>query len=198
MKLGAVLMASGAAERFGANKLLHPVDGIPIIERVFSAVPAGLFAQANVVSCYPEILALAAERGYCTIPNPQSQEGQSASIRLGLAPLQDMDGVLFCVCDQPWLTRQSVSRLLETFSASPDKICALSWQGRRGSPVIFPSSLFQELLGLTGDQGGRKIVQANAHRLCLVEAASPEELQDVDTPLDLKRSAQDQKKGSST
>ena len=188
MKLGAVLMASGAAERFGANKLLHPVDGIPIIERVFSTVPAGLFAQANVVSCYPQILALAAERGYHAIPNPQSQEGQSASIRLGLAPLQDMHGVLFCVCDQPWLTRRSVARLLEAFSTGPDKICSLGWQGRRGSPVIFPQSLFPDLLKLTGDQGGRKIVRANAHRLHLVEAGGPEELQDVDTPLDLKRS----------
>lgn len=187
MRLGAVLMASGAAERFGANKLLCQVDGVPIIERVFSAVPAGLFAQANVVSCYPEILALAAERGYRVIPNPQAQEGQSASVRLGLAPLQDMDGVLFCVCDQPWLTRRSVVRLLEAFSASPDKICALSWQGRRGSPVIFPSSLFPDLLELTGDQGGRKIVRANAHRLYLVDVDSPEELRDVDTPFDLKR-----------
>lgn len=192
MKLGAVLMASGAAERFGSNKLLHPVDGIPIIERIFSAVPAGLFARANVVSCYLEILTLAAERGYHTIPNPQAQEGQSASIRLGLAPLRDMDGVLFCVCDQPWLTRQSVVRLLEAFSAGPDKICSLSWEGRRGSPVIFPSSLFPDLLELTGDQGGRKIIQANSHCLHLVEADSPEELQDVDTPFDLNRPAQDQ------
>ncbi len=185
MRLGAVLMASGAAERFGENKLLCPVDGVPIIERVFSAVPAGLFARANVVSCYPEILALAAERGYEAIPNPQSGEGQSASIRLGLAPLQDMDGVLFAVCDQPWLTRRSVERVLGAFSRDPDKICSLSWQGRRGSPVVFPKTLYPELMELGGDQGGRAVIQANARMLELVEADGPWELRDVDTPLDL-------------
>lgn len=185
MRLGAVLMASGAAKRFGENKLLHPADGVPIIQRVFSAVPAGLFARANVVSCYPEILALAAERGYEAIPNPRSGEGQSASIRLGLAPLQDMDGVLFGVCDQPWLTRRSVERVLEAFSRDPDKICSLSWQGRRGNPVVFPRALYPELMDLTGDEGGRRIVQANSRLLELVEADGPWELRDVDTPLDL-------------
>ena len=44
MKIGAVLMASGAGRRFGSNKLLYPVEGVPMIERVMAAVPAELFA----------------------------------------------------------------------------------------------------------------------------------------------------------
>lgn len=185
MKLGAVLMASGAAARFGANKLFHPVDGIPMIERVFSTIPAALFDQANVVSRYPEILSLAAERGYQAIPNPLAREGQSASIRLGLAPLRDMDGVLFAVCDQPWLTQASVVRLLEAFSAHPDRIYSLGWRDQRGSPVIFPASLFPELLALTGEQQGGVVIRANQHLLQLVSADSPWELYDIDSPRDL-------------
>lgn len=157
-----------------------------MICRAFAALPPGLFERAAVVSSYPEILALAEEHGYRAIPNPGAAEGQSASLRLGLSQLLDMDGVLFSVCDQPWLGRESVERLLERFLALPDRICALSWQGKRGSPVIFPAYAFPELLELSGDQGGRKVIQANAHRLCLVEANCPEELQDVDTPFDLK------------
>ena len=107
MKLGAVLMASGAGRRFGGNKLLHPVDGVPMILRAFAAVPAELFVRACVVSCYPEILTMAGERGYLPVPNPDADQGQSASVRLGLAELLEMDGVLFCVCDQPWLRRGS-------------------------------------------------------------------------------------------
>lgn len=187
MRLGAVLMASGAAKRFGENKLLYPVDGVPVIERAFSALPAVLFDRASVVSCYPEILAMAVERGYEAIPNHRSGEGQSASIRLGLAPLQDMDGVLFGVCDQPWLTRRSVVRVLEAFSRAPDKICSLSWQGRRGSPVIFPRALYPELMELSGDEGGRTVIRANGRLLEPVEADGPWELRDVDTPLDLTR-----------
>ena len=109
------------------------------------------------------------------------------SHRLELSELLDMDGVLFSVCDQPWLSMKSVERLLEHFRAFPDRNCALSWQGKRGSPVIFPVYAFHDLLELTGDQGGQKIIQANSRSLHLVEAIHPKELQDVDTPFDLER-----------
>lgn len=187
MKIGAVLMASGFGARFGGNKLLQEVNGVPMIRKTFSALPAALFDRAVVVSSYPEILDLAKERKYQPLPNPQAAEGQSASIRLGLAELLDMDGVLFAVCDQPWLMRKSVKRLLEAFTLFPDKICTLSWQGKRGNPVIFPSEFFSQLLSLTGDRGGAKIIQANPHRLYLVKVGRGIELRDVDVLSDLKQ-----------
>ena len=39
MKLGAVLMAAGAGRRFGGNKLLYPVEGVPLIDRAMAALP---------------------------------------------------------------------------------------------------------------------------------------------------------------
>lgn len=180
MKLGAVLMASGAGTRFGSNKLFYPIEGVPMVERAFAAVPPELFARACVVSCYPEILSHGSEHSYQAIFNPQAEEGQSASIRLGLSALAEMDGVLFSVCDQPWLQRISVERLLAEFTAHCHCICALSWQGVRGSPVVFPKELFPDLLALTGDRGGNVIIRANRDRLYLVEASAAAELQDVD------------------
>lgn len=185
MRAGAVLMASGFSRRFGANKLLERVDGIPMIQRAMAAVPARLFQRALVVSACSEILSLAQAEGYLPLFNPGAAEGQSASIRLGLSELLDMDGVLFSVCDQPWLRRESVERLMEGFCASPDCICALSWQGKRGNPVIFPAAFFPELLALTGDRGGGRVIQAHPERLRLVEVRDGRELQDIDTPENL-------------
>lgn len=181
MRLGAVLMAAGAAARFGSNKLLYPVGGVPMIQRAFAAIPPRLFERACVVSCYPEILAQAEVNGFQPVFNPRPEEGQSVSVRLGLSALTDMDGVLFSVCDQPWLRRESAARLLADFTAHPRCICALSWQGVRGSPVVFPKDLFPALLALTGDRGGGGVIQANRDRLRLVEAADSTELRDVDT-----------------
>ena len=185
MRVGAVLMASGFSRRFGANKLLERTEGVPMILRAFDALPAALFDRAAVVSTYPEVLSLAEERGYLPLFNPRAAEGQSASVRLGLSELLDMEGVLFAVCDQPWLRRKSVERLLERFSASPECICALGWQGKRGNPAIFPAALFPELLALAGDRGGGRVIQTNPHLLRLVEVEDPRELQDIDTPADL-------------
>lgn len=96
-----------------------------------------------------------------------------------------MDGVLFSVCDQPFLTTKSIIRLKDTFEESKDAICALSWGGKRGNPVLFPADLLGELAALTGDTGGGAVVKRHPERLVLVEALSPKELADVDRPEDL-------------
>ena len=180
-----MLMASGAGRRFGANKLLSGVEGIPLIRRAMAAVPAALFERAAVCSPYPEILSLAEEAGYLPLFNPAAREGVSASIRLGLSAMEGMDGVLFSVCDQPFLTTESIKQLIVAFEESPEAICALAWKGARGNPVLFPSDLFPALSALTGDTGGGAVIRANPQRLRLVEAASSGELMDVDRPEDL-------------
>ena len=185
LRIGGVLLASGSGRRFGSNKLLAPVDGVPLIERAMDALPAPLFARAAVCSPYPEILALAEARGYLPLNNPRSREGISVSVRLGLSALADLDGVLFAVCDQPYLTTCSILSLLRAFEQSPRSICALSWEGQRGNPAVFPAEFFPELSALTGDTGGGGVIRAHPDRLLLVEAASPEELRDVDTRADL-------------
>lgn len=96
--------------------------------------------------------------------------------------MSDLEGVLFAVCDQPWLTAKSIICLKNSFLESPDAICALSWQGRRGNPVVFPADLFGELAALTGDTGGGAVIRRHPERLRLVEAFSPNELLDVDNP----------------
>lgn len=180
-----MLLASGFGRRFGQNKLLAPVEGTPLYRRAFAALPSARFARAAVVSACPEILSAAAAAGYLALPNRGAAEGVAASVRLGLSVMGGLDGVLFSVCDQPWLTADSVGRLLGAFAASPRSAVALAWRGRRGSPVIFPAALFPELAALTGDTGGSAVLRAHPERLVTVEAGTARELWDVDTPADL-------------
>ena len=187
MKLGAVLMAAGFGRRFGGNKLLVPVDGVLMVERAFHALPPVPFDRAAVVSACPEILTLGSSAGFLPVFNPDAAEGRAASVRLGLEQMRDMDGVLFAVCDQPWLRRESVERLLVDFAARPDHICALGFEGRRGNPAVFPRALFPELLALSGEEGGGKVIKAHPLLVCLTQAADPRELLDVDRPEDLFR-----------
>ena len=111
--------------------------------------------------------------------------GSSASVTLGTRACLDLDGILFGVCDQPWLTPGSVSALLGAFQSHPDRICSLCYGERRGNPALFPSALFPELLSLTGDTGGGQVIRRHRELLHLVPAAHPRELFDVDRPEDL-------------
>lgn len=185
MNIGLILMASGAGSRFGGNKLFADVNGRPLVDRAMDAYPPSLFHRAVVVSCYPALLVLAGAKGYRTILNQDSAEGISASIRLGMEEMDGTDGVIFAVCDQPWLTAESVQRVIAAFEAQPHRITALSWQGRKGNPCLFPTAYYEELAALTGDRGGGAVIKAHPDALLLVEACHPQELRDVDTPGDL-------------
>ncbi len=185
LKVGGILLASGFGRRFGGNKLLTQVEGVSLAQRAMETLAAAGLDRVAVASQYPSVLELAPQFRFLPLYNRDAAEGISAGIRLGLTAMEGMDGVLFSVCDQPWLTPQSVQRLLDAFRAAPQSICALSWQGRRGNPAVFPSALIPALAALTGDTGGGAVIRQHPELLRLVEAHTPQELRDIDTQADL-------------
>lgn len=188
LSLGCVILASGNSARFGKNKLLVPVQGKPMIERAFEAVPAQALSDVVVITQYEDIEALAGRFGFRCVRNRSPELGLSHSVRLGTLALRECcDGILYQVADQPWLKRESVSRMLEVFRAHPGSIVSMSCGGRRGNPCVFPKTCFDELCRLTGDRGGRAVIEGNGHPLILFEAAGAE-LADIDTPEDLIQS----------
>ena len=180
-KPGCVVLAAGSARRFGGNKLTATVEGVALIRRALSAVPAERFARVAVVTQYPKILALAKDFAFTPIPNEAPEAGVSRSIALGLAALGDCPGALFLVADQPLLRRESVDALVTLWQGKPEGIAALGHRGVRGNPCLFPARLFPELLALQGDRGGAAVIRRHEDLLSLLEA-DPRELQDADTP----------------
>lgn len=77
-RLGAVLMASGFGRRFGSNKLLAEVDGVPLYHRAMAALAPAEFDRAVVCSPYPQILAAGERFGFLPLYNGGAAEGISA------------------------------------------------------------------------------------------------------------------------
>ncbi len=179
-------LASGAGRRFGGNKLLHAIEGQPMflyglktLQEVAERIPD---CDVTVVSRYGEICQAAEALGFRAVDSPDSEQGISHSIRAGLTALGELPGedfLLFVVADQPWLTARSVEKLLELAREGTEGAC-LCWQDRPGNPTLFSARLIPELLALEGDTGGRAVLRKHPCRF--VQAASPRELEDVDTP----------------
>lgn len=175
-------MASGFGRRFGSNKLLAEVDGVPLYHRAMAALAPAEFDRAVVCSPYPQILAAGERFGFLPLYNGGAAEGISASIRLGLARMSDLDGVLFAVCDQPWLTTRVSSASKNPFwnhqtpfTLSPGKDGeAIRW--------CFPPTCLESWPRLPGTPRRRGSSRRHPERLRLVEAFSPNELLDVDNP----------------
>ena len=190
MKLGCLLAAAGTGSRFGTDKLSLPVEGLPMgihALDVLLQVPFDL--RVMVTSRDKGYLIDAAEkRGITVVINPDPARGMSSSVRLGTAHICEngaYDGILYAVADQPHLTADTMKRLIDAFQRDPQSIWAPEARGKRGNPVIFPASLFKELLQVTGDRGGRQVI-ADHMALLRTVTVSPQELWDIDTKEDMR------------
>ena len=180
-RLGCVVLAAGSAQRFGANKLSARWEGKPLIRRSLEAIPAQRFVRTVVVTQYPEFMRLAKEFSFAAVLNDRPDLGISRSLKMGLTALRDCDAVLFQVSDQPLLRRETVDALLDAYLAQPEKIAALSHNGKRGNPCVFPARFFPELMALEGDRGGSVVIRRHSEAVTLLETEAAQ-LADVDTP----------------
>ncbi len=186
--VGCVVMAAGQGSRFGSNKLLHPLGEKPVLAHVLDQLPReGLDRLLSVVSSVgAENLCL--ERD---VPCLRYAGGpQSETIHLGVAQMEEMDGCMFVMGDQPMCSRSTMEHLLDAFRTHPNHIVRTSWQGVPSSPTIFPRKYFAALAQLTGEQGGMTAVRGLDPDILLVEAENEVEVRDVDTTEDIKRLAQ--------
>lgn len=182
-----VLLAAGAGSRFGGGKLLAEFGGERLFERAMNVLPKELFSRVAVVSGCEDILAESERRGFLAVRNSAPEKGVSLSIRLGLEAAKPCSAVLFLVCDQPLLRKESVLRILEAGAAHPERIIAPEGtDGRLGNPCLFPAAYFPELAALEGDRGGKRVIRAHPEALFTVPLPE-EELFDTDTKEELQR-----------
>ena len=96
-------------------------------------------------------------------------------------------GILFLPADQPLIKRTSLQLLCLLFVYHNDKICRLSFNGNAGSPCIFPSHYFNELLNLPEHKGGGFLIKKYPAQVIAVPEQDKYELYDIDTPDDIIR-----------
>ena len=139
MRVGCVIMASGVSKRFGENKLLVDFHGKKLIERVLALTEGNLFARRIVVTRTKEVAALCREQGIEVIFH--EFPGRGDAVRLGVERMMDMDcqidGCLFCPCDQPLLKRESLEKMVEAFEKDARGIFQLCYGSDCGAPMLF-------------------------------------------------------------
>ncbi len=130
MRVAAVVLAAGAASRFGSPKqrLLLP----PVLERL-----AGTSVDEIVIvkGAY-ELLVLLDTPPARVVPCPEWERGPGASLRCGLAALgEDVEAAVVVLADGPNLAPLAVERVLDDWRAN-DGVVAASYEGARGHPLV--------------------------------------------------------------
>lgn len=182
-----VMLAAGNSERFGENKLLYPVNGKPMYEHLADQVNGlaeNVFQKKIVVTQYPELAEHMKKRGFQVCLNDQPELGISHSVHLGVEEAWKWEtdaAICFAVSDQPYLRGTTLEMLIRQWKASGKGIGALAYHGEIGNPVVFVEKYRKELMELTGDKGGKRVVKRHMDDLYLMEVEDAEELRDLDT-----------------
>lgn len=197
MKIVMIMLAAGNSRRFGANKLLYEVDGMPMykhvlgqliqvksrleeLNRIYTGNLPDIKCKIAVVTQYDIIAETVGEYGIQVLYNPHPEMGISSSLKIGLSTNLDADAVLFTVSDQPWLTCDTICKLIQTFLDSGKEIACISCQGKMGNPCIFRKKYYEDLLSLEGDKGGKRVIMKHLEDTCIYEVNDARELEDID------------------
>ena len=195
----AIILAAGSSSRMGGgrHKLLLPLHNRPVLAHVLDAVLASqarpvillLGHQAEQVRAH--IASFATHPDLHIIENTDYLQGMSTSLRLGIQTLQinsytkspdkEVDSVLVLLGDQPLILAQDINTLIATYRIAGKKIIAPTYEGKRGNPILFDASLFPELLEITGDEGGRSVLERHRDEIATVAMGNPLANIDVDT-----------------
>lgn len=183
-----MVLAAGAASRFGANKLLAPLDGRPVLDHVLAAARDAGFGEIVVVLGHRgrEIERAIRWHGERRVHNPDPDRGLSSSLQLGLQGLgRDVDAAVILLGDQPRVRVDVIGALLAD-APDPDRPIVVPEYPTGGGPN--PALLLRPAWSLAdrlaGDRGMGPLIAAHPELVRRIPV--PGDNPDVDTPDDLR------------
>jgi len=186
IKLGGILLAAGGSTRLGQPKQLLSLQGKTLVERTLVTMQEAIPNTITVVTggSAKEVSAQIEARNAHVAYNPEWETGMASSIKTGLNDLlknsPDLNAIIICLCDQPFLTSQHLIDLQNSFINSDKKIIASLYNELESVPALFDQSIFPDLLALKGQEGARKVIRkANKDILSIPFSKG---IYDVDTP----------------
>lgn len=187
MTVAGLLLAAGAGHRMGGPKALLEVDGEPLVRRGVRLLRDG--------GCDPVLVVVGARAaavaplcdGAQVVPSPGWETGMGASLRAGLAALEQTSatGCVVALVDQPLVTPVAVARLR---AAARDGAAAAvaSYAGRHRNPVLLSRAAWPDVAAAaTGDEGARGWLRAHPELVVAVDCTDAGAPDDLDTPQDL-------------
>jgi molybdenum cofactor cytidylyltransferase len=188
---GIVVLAGGQSSRLGSPKQLLPYKESTLIRHAATVALAANCGPVLIVTGSNEDAVTKAIEGLGVVvsTNQGWKEGMAASLRVGLKAMverfPETDGIIFMVCDQPFVTKSLLLCLIETQQTTGKAVTACSYLDKKGTPALFHSSFFEKLMELKGDKGARMLIAAHPDEVA--DVPFEEGAIDIDTVDDYKR-----------
>ena len=204
-KTSIIYLASGNSKRFGQeNKLLKHIGTKPMyrhcLDRLLHICKYHNNREIIVVTQHEEImkqLEKEKQKGLLKVAFcKESKYGISWSIKAGISASTDADHYVFFVADQPDMKRETIERFLSFMEEKQYELGCIRTQDQLGNPVWFSTKYKGELLSLTGDHGGKKILKNHIEKAGFFKVLEESELCDIDYPKEMQAMLAKQGKSS--
>ena len=188
--ISGLILGAGASQRLGPPKQLLPFRGTTMLGWVVAQAQRAKGLDEVVV-----VLGRAADQvrervnfgAARVVENPVFGEGCASSYRAGLGALNpESSAIMIILGDRPGITPEIIDRVAEEWRQKESVIALCSYRGRKGHPMIFAQSMFDQLVALHGDKAAWKLVDANADAVQEIYFDLPFP-DDVNTPQDFEK-----------
>jgi CTP:molybdopterin cytidylyltransferase MocA len=120
-------------------------------------------------------------------PDPSSEMAESIRCGLKIVDPASVEAFLVLPADMPLVSPETIRFLVDSLLASDKSIAVPVFQGRRGHPVVFRSSLYETVLNFRSPQGIRPLVHGDPSKVLPVEVDDEGVIADLDNWDDYRR-----------
>ena len=188
--VSAILTAAGESTRMGRPKPLLPWHDVTLVEYQVESLSKAGVSQIVVVLGHESaaVAPFVNETLASYIVNADYRSGRTSSTKAGLSRVDGgADALLFLGVDQP-RTPELIGRVVNAHLRQEALITSPRYRGRGGHPLVFSSSLKDELDGITEEnQGVRDVFRRHRDEVNEAEIDDPMVRLDLNTPEDYER-----------
>jgi molybdenum cofactor cytidylyltransferase len=177
--IAVAVLAAGQARRFGSDKLMVSLDGLPLGAHIADTLaPMGFGWRFAVCQQGAALAQHFAALDFEVATNATPEAGQAHSLHLAVeaAGHTQAKALLVVLADMPFVSRAHLTAIAagEGLTASRNGNVAMP-------PALFPRALWPMLLTAKGDAGARQLLKD-----AVLVDATPEELRDIDVASDMQ------------
>jgi molybdenum cofactor cytidylyltransferase len=189
-RIEAILLAAGESRRVGYPKPLLKIDGQTFVAHLSDVLLQAVPRIIVVTGAFADRVrqAIPSDPRITMADNPDYRLGQLSSLRVGLRMVSDQaDAALVHLVDHPAVTVATFRAIVAEYARAGKPIVIARYRGKRGHPVIFDRSLFDEVAQASDSEGARVVVNKDPDRVGYLDVDDAGVTLDLDTPADLER-----------
>jgi len=186
-EIWALILAAGESKRMKVPKMLLPIEGKAMIERVIENVTASGIKKIIVVlgSAKDQILGIIKHLPVEFCYNEKYRNGMLSSVRCGFRNLpEEYKAVIVFQGDQPMIEPWVVTRLISAYRQTKKKIVIPVYKKKRGHPLLIDRKYRDEIYKLDDRLGLRSLATKFQRDVLEVVVNTPDILKDIDTKED--------------